>query len=110
MKFLKAIFVSLSLLFTASTAIAGSGHYHGPIDQAGAEQRAERAVSSLIKQSVLEPSWQGLPVTSVEKAEYPGDKVWLARFSNAKATDSAKQELYVYLTLTGGFITANYGE
>jgi len=107
MNFVKAIFVSICF-FLSSTAFAGSGHYHGPIDQAAAEVKAEKAVSSLVQQDVLEASWKGQPVSSIEKTKRNGDVVWRATFNNATASDKTKRSLFVYLTITGGFITANY--
>lgn len=108
MKFVKALFVSLCLIFTATTAMAGAGHSHGPINQDKVTVKAEKTVNSLINQGVLDNSWAGLPVTTIERTKRNGDLVWLARVENTNAKDAAKRTLYIYLTLTGGFINANY--
>lgn len=108
MKFIKAIFVSLCLTFSATSAFAGSGHAHGPIDQYAAQAKAERTVSNMVKRKVLDNSWQGLPMASIERTKRRGDLIWLARFDNEQVADRSKRKLFVYLTLTGGFITANY--
>lgn len=108
MRQLKVIFIGFFLIFFNVNAMAGSGHSHGPVTQSVAEAKAEQVVQSLVSRNVVEESWALREVNSMERTKRKGDWVWKAVFANDQATDSAKQTLYVFLSLTGNFIDANY--
>ena len=95
-------------MFNAVNATAGGNHYHGPMGKRDAEWTAKSVVSSLVRQKNLEQSWAKSPMQSIEKVRVNGDLVWRAKFTNKQATTPDKQNLDVLLTLTGGFIKADY--
>ena len=111
MKF-KAILLSLTLGLFSITAVAGSGHDHGhghsPVDQATANSKATKIVASFIKQKTLDKSWTGTTVSSSEKKMFNGQQEWVVSFVNEKVADAEKRKLYVFLTLSGDYIAANY--
>ena len=98
-------------LFTFS-AMAGSGHDHGhshaPVNQATATTFATKVIVSLANRDKLDKSWTSITASSVEKEAYNGKEEWVAVFVNEKITDPAKQKLYIFLTLSGDYIAANY--
>ena len=82
MKWFTRVFFALFLAFGAQTASAGSGHYHGPVTEAQAGQIAQNIVRNLTTKGSLS--------------------------SNAAETAPERRKLNVFLTLTGGFIKADF--
>jgi len=113
MKFLTTTLV-LSSLFFGAPVIAGSGHDHGhshahaPVNKETAETNAGKAVAALVVQKKLDDSWTSVTASSSEKKVFNGDTEWLVTFVNKKVTDTKKQKLYVFLTLSGEYIAANF--
>lgn len=103
---------ALGLLPTAVTA--GSGHDHGhshshaPVNQETAKTNATKIVAALVKRNKLENSWTTTTASSVEKKSANGNTEWLVVFDNDNITDTSKQKLYVFLTLGGDYIAANF--
>ncbi|MBF0383967.1 MAG: hypothetical protein HQL69_23365 [Magnetococcales bacterium] len=108
MKWIATIFISFFLMFNVVNATAGGGHYHGPMGKADVVWTAKRVVSSMAQRNTIEQSWAKSPMQSIEKVRVNGDLVWLAKFTNKQAATQDKQNLDVLLTLTGGFIKADY--
>ena len=104
----------LSSLFFGTPVIAGSGHDHGhshaqtPANKETAESNAGKAVAALVVQKKLDNSWASVTVSSSEKKLINGDTEWLVIYINKKITDTEKQKLYVFLTLAGEYIAANF--
>lgn len=98
----------------SSAALSGSGHDHGhghshePVTQQQAEQIASRVVSSLINKSVIDKSWDGITVEKSEQKTFDGRQEWVVSYKNEKASDPQKRTLYIFLTLTGEYLAANY--
>lgn len=109
---LKTLLLSLSLTLFSMVAIAGSGHGHGhshePVNKTTANSKATKIVASFIKQKTLDKSWAGTTVNSSEKKTFDGRQEWVVSFVNEKVTDVKKRKLYVFLTLSGDYIAANY--
>ena len=111
-------FKTLLLTFTLSlfsvAVIAGGGHDHGQghshsvVDQTTVNSNATKIITSLIKNNKLDKSWAGIAVNSSEKKIFNGRQEWVVSFVNNKVTDAKKRKLYVFLTLTGDYIAANY--
>lgn len=108
MKWFKVVLIGFFLTFNAIEATAGSGHYHGPVSQAQAEWTAKNIVSNMVRQNSLSQSWEDSPVKSLKRVKLAGDLVWQAIFANDQITVPGEKTLNVFLTLTGGFIKANY--
>lgn len=108
MKWFTRVFFALFLAFGAQTASAGSGHYHGPVTDAQAGQIAQNVVSNLAAKGSLANSWSNTSLNSLSKTSLDGNMVWRAEFSNAAETAPERRKLNIYLTLTGGFIKADF--
>jgi len=115
MKF-KTLLLGFFLGLAPFTVIAGSGHDHGhghghsqgPIDQDAAVLKATKIVNNLVEKSTLEKSWKSIKLNLIEKKVFQEKTEWVATFVNNKVTDVNKQKLYVFLTLSGDYIAANY--
>lgn len=105
---------ALGLLPTTVTAGSGQDHDHGhshshvPVNQETAKTNATKIVVALVNRNKLENSWTAITASSVEKKSVNGNTEWLVVFDNDKITDTRKQKLYVFLTLGGEYIAANY--
>ena len=113
MKTMATTLVLSSLLFGAPV-MAGGGHNHGhshaqqPANQEAAEKSASMAVASLVAGGSVDKSWSSISANSSEKKDFNGRVEWVVVFVNEEITDPAKQKLYVFLTLSGEYIAANY--
>ena len=115
MKF-KALLSGFIFLLASFTVMAGSGHdhghghghSHGPVDKDMAVKKATRIVNSLAARKTIEKSWGNIKVNSIEKKKFKGKMEWVATFVNDKVADVKKRKLYIFLTLGGDYIAANY--
>lgn len=105
----------LSLLFCAP-AMAGSGHSHdadgghsfNPISSDEAINRASNKVKQLADAGKIDATWSGIKAASAEKKTYSHGPEWVVIFKNDKASDAEKQTLYLFYSLDGHYIAANY--
>lgn len=107
---LKTLLLALTFGLFSMTAIAGGGHGHShePVSQSAANSTATKIVAGFIKQKTLDKIWAGTTVSSSEKKIFNGRQEWVVSFVNKKVTDTKKRTLYVFLTLSGDYIAANY--
>ena len=113
---MKALTITLVLssLFFGAPLIAGSDHDHGhshsyiPVNQEIASANATEIVAALVKRNKLNESWTSIKVASVEKITAQGNPEWVVVFEDETITDAKKQKLYVFLTLGGDYIAANF--
>lgn len=111
---LKTFLLCFTLGLLPMTVTAGSDHDHGhshshtPVNQETAKSNAKAIVAALVKRDKLDSSWTATTASSVEKKSINGDTEWLIVFVNDKITDTSKQKLYVFLTLGGDYIAANF--
>jgi len=110
--FIKTILSLLLLLSTA--AFAGSGHDHGhghshaPVTKVEAEQIARESVTKMVERNTIDSSWKSVSVHMSEQKEFSGQKEWVIMFKNGKIGEPEKQTLYVFLSLEGQYLAANY--
>ena len=108
---IKAIFISAILFLFSPLALAGTaghGHSHEPVTQQQAEQVATRIVGNLAKKGVIDNSWNDIQVDKSEKKQFGNSLEWVVSYRNAAVSDPGKRTLYIFLTLTGDYIAANY--
>lgn len=110
----KTLLLSFTLGLFSLTAIAGGGHDHGnghshsPVDKMTAKAKANKIIASFVKQKTIGKSWASASTHSIEKKTFNGKQEWVVTFVNKDITDSDKRKLYVFLTLSGDYIAANY--
>ena len=113
MKILTTTLVLSSLLF-ATPVIAGSGHEHGhshaqaPVNQTAAGKKANQVIASLVKKGKLDTSWLPIQADTVEKKVFNGHPEWVIIYINEAIANIDKQKLYIFLTVNGDYIAANY--
>jgi Family of unknown function (DUF6488) len=113
---IKAFSLSIILGLFSCTVMAGGGHDHGhghshahtPVNQVTAKANATKIVVALTQRKKLDESWASITASSVEKKVFKGNPEWVVIFNNDKIADPAKQKLYVFLTLGGDYIAANF--
>lgn len=84
------------------------GHSHGSFDSNRAKTKAMRMLAGLIKKGIIEPSWEGARPAKAEKKTFAKGPEWIVSFKNDKVKDKAKQTLYIFYSLDGHYIAANY--
>lgn len=105
--------IILSSIFLVSAAFAGgSGHHHShdsePVLADEARENANTIIESLISKEKISSSWALVDTVSVEQKEFNGQMEWVVSYTNEEETDIEKQTLYIFLTLSGEYIAANY--
>lgn len=113
---LKTLLLGLFFSLCSTSVMAGSDHVHdhghshshAPVNQVTATTNATEIVAALVKRNKLDESWAFITPSSVEKKVFNDNSEWVAVFENDKITDTDKQTLYVFLTLAGDYIAANY--
>ncbi|MDH5301866.1 MAG: DUF6488 family protein [Gammaproteobacteria bacterium] len=116
---MKYLFAALLSLFIASgTAIAGGNHSHdgghshdhahGPIDGDKAIAKAEKKLLNLIEKNKIDASWRDIKASKVEQKTFTKGPEWVVSFVNPRATEADKQTLYIFYSLDGHYIAANF--
>jgi hypothetical protein len=109
---IQAIILTFVLTLASSVTFAGAGHDHGhshePVTQQQAEQVASKVVSNLIRNGVIENSWDSIKVYKSEQKDFGGGPEWVVSYTNEAVTDPEKRTLYIFMTLAGEYLAANY--
>lgn len=111
MRFQTIIF---SILFSFLPVIvwAGAGHDHGhshdPVSQEKAEEIATKQMVQLVEKGKIDNSWKSVKVLLSEKKKFGKNVEWVVIFKNEKISDTSKQKLYIFLTLGGDYLAANF--
>ncbi len=88
----------------------GTCHFHGskPAAAQTVSGCALQRKAQLIKQGKLDASWDSVKPGAPEQVDGKQGKEWKLNFHNPGATDKSKQTLYMFYTLPGNFIAANF--
>jgi hypothetical protein len=113
MKKLVSIAVLAMSCFAAPSAFAGAGggcHFHGhaPVKEALVVRCASDYKDSLVSNKKIDASWKSVKLDKAETVEAKNAKEWKLTFNNPAEKDATKQNLYLFYTLTGNFIAANF--
>ena len=87
---------------------SNQGHSHGPIDSHGAKKKAMGMLNGLVKKGIIDKSWQGTKPAKAEKKTFSKGPEWVVSFKNPRLKDKSKQTLYIFYSLDGHYIAANY--
>ena len=110
----KKLLIGFFIGLVSSTVMAGSGHdhghshSHGPVDQDTAILKATKIVKNLVTRKTIEKSWSDTKLSLIEKKVFNGKAEWVAMFVNNNVADVKKRKLYIFLTIGGDYIAANY--
>ena len=109
---IQTIIFTFVLSIFSLAAVAGAGHDHGhshdPVSQGQVEVVAIKSVANLADKGKIDKSWKSIGVTKSEKREFSGNMEWVVSFKNENISDASKQTLYIFLTLGGEYVAANY--
>ncbi len=113
MKNLIATALLIALFATATPALANEGgncHFHGarPATESVVLGCAKQRKEALVKSGKLESSWQALQHNAIEQVDGKKGKEWKVAFKDPAAKDKAKENLYMFFTMPGNFIAANF--
>ena len=110
-------FVSIAALVTtlvmAPSAFAGGGgpcHCHGntPVAESVVTGCANDQKDALISKGKIDASWKTVQLDKAETVDGKSKKEWKLTFKNPAEKDVSKQTLYMFYTLSGNFIGANF--
>ncbi|MBI5075831.1 MAG: hypothetical protein HZB62_11795 [Nitrospirae bacterium] len=109
------IIIGLVLL----SAFSATGLYaHGPegaghvqkteITEIRAGEQATKLVADIVANGKLDASWAQVQPAEVKKKTLKNNPEWVITFNNPREKESAKQKLYVFLSLYGDYLGANH--
>ncbi|MFN7153634.1 MAG: DUF6488 family protein [Acidovorax sp.] len=88
----------------------GSCHFHG--SKAATESVvagcADQRKQALVKAGKLDATWAAVAPEKVETVDGKKGKEWKLTFKNPAVADASKQTLYMFYSLPGNFIAANF--
>ncbi len=99
--------------FLAPAAFAGGGgscHFHGnaPAKETVVAGCAADYKDGLASKGKIDASWKNIKLDKAETVEGKSTKEWKLTFKNPAEKDASKQTLYMFYTLSGNFIAANF--
>ena len=99
-----------SLFMLSAAAISGPGtdHTHEPLSKREVSIQAETHLESLIERGKVDPSWEYKSPKSVEQKTFAKGPEWVVKFENDKLPDPNQRVLYMFFTLDGHYLAANY--
>lgn len=103
--FLMTLFLTLSPLVAQAH---GDGGHGGPaLTQSEATEFAENRVAMLVSKGKIDKSWDPVKAASAEQKSNGYRTEWVVTFKNSNVSE-AKSTLYIFLSVQGEFIAANF--
>ena len=84
------------------------GHSHGPVSVEKVKAKALKKVKYLATKGKIDASWESVTASKAEKKMFGKNEEWVVSFSNSKIKDKTKNNLYIFFSLDGHYIAANY--
>jgi len=118
-----SVLIALILYFATFAAVADSNHEHDhnhdgghdhsthshdPINQTQAEEFASKSLAKLVSKRKIADSWKDAKVAKSEQKKFGSKTEWVVSFSNDKISNDNKKTLYIFLSLNGDYVAANY--
>jgi hypothetical protein len=103
----------IALIACTPAAYAGSGgscHFHGnaPIKESILTACASDKKDALASGGKIDASWKSAKLDKAETVEGKNMKEWKFTFKNPAEKEASKQTLFMFYTLNGNFIGANF--
>ena len=88
----------------------GSCHFHGskPATDAIVVDCATQRKDELIAKGKLDKNWQPVKVDKAELVDSKKGKEWRVTFRDPSAKEKSKETLYMFFTVPGNFVAANF--
>ncbi len=110
----KITFCLMIMMMFALTAVSAQaagghddhGHGHGvELNKGQIQAKASGLVAKIVEKGQLDPSWKQI---KPQKAKETRNHTWLVTFVNPEIKESDKKTLYMFLTLSGEYLAANF--
>jgi hypothetical protein len=108
------IAIAFAAAFAMATPVAasegGSCHFHGnkPAEEKIVVGCAIQRKDGLVAGGKIDAAWKAVKHDKAEQVDGKKGKEWKVTFRDPAAKDKAKDTLYVFFTLPGNFIAANF--
>ena len=109
---------AISICITALFMVLSTGAHAGPegpdhthstlITQEQALEEAAMVVRKLAERGKLPKSWIDVAPLEVEKKTFKKGPEWVVKFHNPDVSNLEEQNLFVFISLTGKVLAANY--
>jgi hypothetical protein len=116
--FIKATIVTLSLSLTTLYAAEHHNHSHScnhdyqalknEVSKTTIKNNAKKKVQKLVLEKKVPKSWKSVPISKIGKTHYGNTDDWVVGFDNLKIKDKSKQTLYIFVSVHGKIMGANY--
>lgn len=105
-----ASFATLVLATPAFASEGGSCHFHSdmPAKQAAVIDCANQRKNTLAGSGKIDAAWKVVKHNKIEQVDGKKGKEWKVTFKDPAAKDKAKETLFVFFSLPGNFIAANF--
>jgi hypothetical protein len=96
--------------FNIACPATSSAHSDGHLGTAIKEPVAValKHVKLLLKKGKIEKSWEEVEEGTGKMQQFGKRSEWIVTFNNPQAKEPSKRTLYLFLTLTGKYIAANF--
>jgi hypothetical protein len=113
MKHILITLASAAVLGISAPAIAspgGSCHFHGkkPAAEATVVSCAIQRKEALATSGKIDAAWKAIKQEKIEQVEGKKGPEWKVTFKHPAAKDKTKETLYMFFTMPGNFIAANF--
>ncbi|MDH5426304.1 MAG: DUF6488 family protein, partial [Gammaproteobacteria bacterium] len=86
----------------------GHSHSSALVSEEQVKTKAARTMQNLAGRGVINESWTSAKLLKAEKKSFSKGTEWVVSFNNERVEDKAKQTLYIFYSLDGHYIAANY--
>jgi len=105
MKRISMIIVGAFLMLGASVLSASA---QNEISKTSVEEIAKKEVKRLASQKKIPKSWKSMAISKIGKTHYGDSNDWVVGFDNPKIKNKTKRTLYIFVTVKGKVVGANY--
>lgn len=103
----------ITILTLAPAAHAGGGgdcHFHGsaPAKESIITGCAKQQKDTLAAKGKIDASWKAVALEKAETVDGKSKKEWKLTYKNPAEKDASKQTLFMFYSLSGNFIAANF--
>ncbi len=102
-----------ALPFATQQVLAGDSgvghtHSHSPATKDKILDIAKGVRDKLIADGKVGATWKGIEPDGAEQKDFGKKREWVVTFKDPKAADKTKETLYLFFSLPGNYLAANY--
>ncbi|CAA7624401.1 DUF6488 family protein [Magnetospirillum sp. UT-4] len=103
-----AVSLALALLAAPPAAAHPGGHVGDPVGREVVVPAAMDVKTRLVQEGKIDFTWAMVEPAKADQIDNNGEKEWLVLFHNPAVADPAKRILYIFFTIEGMYLAANY--